>query len=141
MSFGQSFNCTPIQMVTAFSSVINGGKLMKPYIVSSVVDENGSITHENKPEVVRKVISQETSDIVRTYMKSTVETGTGKKAKIDGYSIGGKTGTAQQGVRAKNEYTLSYIAYLPVESPQYVALVVVHKPTPYIDGVTTPAPI
>ena len=73
-------------------------------------------------------------------MKSTVETGTGKKAKIDGYSIGGKTGTAQQGVRAKNEYTLSYIAYLPVESPQYVALVVVHKPKPYIDGVTTPAP-
>lgn len=140
MSFGQSFNCTPIQMVTAFSSVINGGNLMKPYIVSSVVDKNGSIIHENKPEVVRKVISQETSDIVRTYMKSTVETGTGKKAKIDGYSIGGKTGTAQQGVRAKNEYTLSYIAYLPVESPQYVALVVVHKPKPYIDGVTTPAP-
>lgn len=141
MSFGQSFNCTPIQVLTAFASVINGGNLMRPYVVSQVVDSNGNTVKENKPEIVRKVISQNTSDIIRNYLKATVDRGTGKKAKIEGYSIGGKTGTAEQGVRDKKNYTLSYIAYLPVENPQYISIVIIHKPSNYIDGVTTPAPI
>ncbi|MBR5467839.1 MAG: peptidoglycan glycosyltransferase, partial [Firmicutes bacterium] len=85
MSFGQSFNTTIVQSATALSAVINGGNIIRPYVVSQVIDENGVVLSETKPEVVRKVISKETSDIVREFMVSTVEYGTGKKAKIDGY--------------------------------------------------------
>ncbi|MBS4960057.1 MAG: PASTA domain-containing protein [Clostridiales bacterium] len=141
MSFGQSFNCTSIQILTAFASVINGGDLMRPYVVSQVMDMEGNIVKENKPEVVRKVVSQNTSDIIRTYLEATVDHGTGKNAKIEGYAIGGKTGTAEQGVRNKKDYTLSYISYFPVEDPQYICMVVIHLPKPYIDGVTTPSPM
>lgn len=142
MSFGQSFNCTSIQILTAFSSVINGGNLMKPYVVSQILDQDGNVVLENKPEVVRKVISQETSDLVRNYMKATVERGTGKKAKIEGYSIGGKTGTAEQGSRALGtDWTLSYVAFFPVEDPQYIVITLINRPSDYASGVQTPSPM
>lgn len=141
MSFGQSFNCTPIQALTAFSALINGGKLMQPYVVSQIVDETGGIVLENKPEVVRKVISQETSDIIKEFLVTTVDTGTGKKARIEGYSFGGKTGTAEQGVRGSGEHTVSFIGYLPVDDPEYIVMTVIHKPEVYADGVTTAAPM
>ncbi len=80
ISFGQGFNTTSIQAVTAFSAVINGGNLMKPYIVSQVVDKQGNIVYENKPEIRNRVISRETSDLMRIMMKATIEEGTGKKA-------------------------------------------------------------
>ena len=141
MSFGQSFNCTSIQAITAFSALINGGNLMKPYVVSHIVDETGAVVLENKPELVRKVISQETSDIVRQFLITTVETGTGAKAKIEGYTFGGKTGTAEQGVRGSGEHTVSFIGYLPVDDPEYIVMTVIHKPETYADGVTTAAPM
>lgn len=141
MSFGQSFNCTPIQAITAFSAVINGGNLMKPYIVSQVIDKEGKIIKENKPEIVRKVISQQTSDIIRVDLKKTIEEGTGKKARIEGYSIGGKTGTAEQGDRKKNEHVLSYIAYLPVEDPDIIVMCIINRPTGFADGIQSPAPM
>lgn len=141
MSFGQSFNATALQAINAMAAVINGGKLMRPYIVSQVVDKNGNVIKETKPEVIRKVISQETSDIVRKDLIATIEEGTGKKAKIEGYTIGGKTGTAQQGVRADSKYTVSFIAFLPADNPQYIAITLIHKPESYTDGVTTVSPI
>ena len=141
MSFGQSFNASTLQVVSAVSAVINGGSLMKPYVVSQVVDPNGNIVSETKPQVIRKVLSKETSDIMRKDMVSVVETGTGKKAKIEGYTFGGKTGTAQQAPRSEGKYTVSYLAFIPADDPQYVMMTVIHKPETYADGVTTVAPI
>lgn len=141
MSFGQSFNCTTIQILSAFSAVINGGNLMKPYIVSQVVDKDGIVINETKPEIVRKVISKQTSDIVRNYSKSVIDRGTGKKAKVEGYSIGGKTGTAQQGNRKEEKYTVSYCTFLPVEKPELAIISVIHLPPNYADGVTSAGPM
>jgi len=141
-SFGQGFNATVIQSMTAFAAVINGGKIMQPYIVSQISDKDGNIIEEHNPKVVRKVISQETSDHMRkTLEKVIADSGTGKKAKIDGYAIGGKTGTAQQGPRILNMHTCSFISYLPVENPDIMIGVFLHKPTPYVEGVTTPSPM
>jgi len=141
MSFGQSFNTTIIQSATALSAVINGGNIVRPYVVSQIIDENGAVISETKPEVVRKVISKEVSDTVREFMVSTVEYGTGKKAKIDGYSFGAKTGTAQQGDRSKGIHTVSYASFFPTDNPQYLVMAVIHKPEQYIDGVTSAAPM
>ncbi len=141
-SIGQGFNATPLQSMTAFAATINGGNIMKPYIVSQIIDKDGNIIEEHTSKVVRKVISQSTSDYIRNALESVVtETGTGKKARIDGYAIGGKTGTGQQGDRKKNINTCSFIAYLPVDNPEIMVGVFMHKPMPYIEGTTTPAPM
>ncbi len=140
MSFGQSFTTTPIQVLNAFCAVINGGKLMRPYVVSQVIDTDGNIVEEKQPEIVRRVISQETSDIVRKDMESTLTVGTGKKARIEGYAIGGKTGTAQQGNRSDYIHSVSFISYYPIDNPEIIAMVLIHKPEQYIDGITSPAP-
>lgn len=130
MSFGQTFNCTPIQLITAFSAVINGGNLMKPYVVSQIIDSDNKVVLKNEPQIERKVISKETSDIIRVYLQKTLEEGTGRKAKIDGYAIGGKTGTAEQGARSDEErdYVITFVAYLPVENPQIIALALLDRP-------------
>jgi stage V sporulation protein D (sporulation-specific penicillin-binding protein) len=143
-TFGQGFNVTPIQAITAFSSLINGGDLMKPYVVAQVLDESGKVVSENKPTVARKVISRETSDIMRSALLSVVTPeGTGWKAVIDGYRVGGKTGTAQQGVRhediADDEFAMSFVAYLPAGDPEIIALAIIDHPLSGDDGVTTPA--
>ncbi|MCL2351624.1 MAG: penicillin-binding transpeptidase domain-containing protein, partial [Firmicutes bacterium] len=143
-SFGQGSNCTVIQAMTAFSAIINGGNLMKPYVVSQVLDSDGNVVRTNSPEVVRKPISKETSDIVRRMLGAVVRpNGTGYKAVIDGYSMGGKTGTAQQGVRAKGEYVVSFIAFLPVDDPQYLALVLIDRPAgnAEVQGSTSAGPM
>lgn len=141
-SFGQGFNSTAIQDLNAFAAIINGGKLMKPYVVSQIIDDSGNIISETQPEIVRRVISEESSDFFRKGMQSVINpSGTGKKAIIDGYSIGGKTGTAQQGKRDENEHTLDFVAYLPVDDPQYIAMAVIHKPKNYTDGVVSPVPM
>lgn len=138
-SFGQTFNCTSIQMATAFSALINGGNLVKPYLVSQIVDNDGSVVMEQNTEVVRKVISQKTSDYIRTAMKATVDHGTAKKIAIPGYSIGCKTGTSEQGKRDKKNWTLTHMAYFPAENPQYLVFSVIHLPQDYADGVQTTA--
>lgn len=139
MSFGQTFNCTSIQMATAFSALINGGNLIKPYVVSQIVDENGAVVMERNTEVVRKVISEDTSDYIRTALKATVEHGTAKKIAIPGYSIGCKTGTSEQGKRDKQSWTLSHMTYFPAENPQYLIFSVIHLPDDYMDGVQSTA--
>lgn len=138
-AFGQTFNCTSIQMATAFSALINGGNLVKPYVVSQIIDNEGSVVMERETEVVRKVISQKTSDTIRTALKATVDHGTAKKIAIPGYSIGCKTGTSEQGARDKKKWTLTHMAYFPAENPQYLVFTVIHIPDGYADGVQSTA--
>ncbi len=141
MSFGQGFECTAIQVLSAFSAVINGGDLMQPYVVSKIMDSDGNVTYEKTPTLVRKVISQETSDTVRTYLRAVINGGTGKKAKIDGYDIGGKTGTAQSGIRSNENYVVSFIGFLPVDNPEIIAIAILDRPAEYVEGSTSTAPM
>ncbi|GFI61767.1 stage V sporulation protein D [Clostridiales bacterium] len=141
MSFGQSFNCTALQALTAFSAVINGGNLMQPYVVSRIVEPNGEISYEKKPTIIRKVISEETSNTVKKYLRTVIDSGTGKKAKIEGYAIGGKTGTAQQAVRADEKYTVTFVGFLPADDPEIIAIAVLDRPSVYTEGSTSAAPM
>ncbi len=127
-SFGQTFNCTMIQMISAFSSVINGGNYYRPYIVSKVTDENGSLVKEFKPELLKQTVSKETSNRLKEYLFATVSEGTAGVAKVPGYSMGGKTGTAEKIPRSENNYVVSFIGYLPQENPQLVIYVVIDTP-------------
>lgn len=144
-AFGQTFTATPMQIITSFAATINGGNLMKPYLISQIIDEDGNIVEEKKPEVVRKVISEDTSDFLRVAMVETLEEGgTGYKANIPGYKIGGKTATAQQGKRSDNIYTLGFAAYLPAEDPEYLMLATISKPKDYVKaapGTVSPVPM
>lgn len=142
-SFGQGFNCTAIQAVNALAAVVNGGKLMQPYVVSQVLDNDGNVIEERQPQVVRQVISKSTSDWVRKALETTYTEGTAKKAQISGYSFGGKTGTAQQSPRSEQKYTLSFVAYHTVENPDIMVMTVIHKPRDYSDvgGAATPVPM
>jgi len=140
-SFGQGFSATVIQSVNALAAAINGGNVMQPYLVSQVIDKDGNVIEEHNPKIVRKVISQDTSDFIRKALENVFSYGTGKKAKIDGYALGGKTGTGQQGDRKKNLNMCSFIAYLPVENPDIMVGVFMYKPVPYVDGVTSPSPM
>ncbi len=139
MSFGQSFNCTTVQIMMAYAALINGGELLKPYVVSQVLDADGNVVFQNQKEVVRRVISTETSEILKKYMVATMEAGTGTKARIEGYRIGGKTGTGQQGIRTKGVHTVDFFTYLPADDPEYLCFVVLDNIENYQDGVTTPA--
>ena len=145
-SFGQGISVTAIQQITAVSAAINGGTLYKPYIVKRIVEPNtNEIIEENKPTIVRKVISSETSKTVRNALETVVASGTGRNAYIEGYRIGGKTGTAQKvknGVYMSGNYILSFIGFIPADNPQAVVYVAIDNPkgiTQY--GGTVSAPI
>ena len=142
MSFGQTFNCTSIQAIAAFSVLINGGNLVKPHVVSQIVDAEGNVVLQNDTEVVRRVISEKTSAYMRTALKATVENGLAKKLQIDGYSIGCKTGTAEQGSRTNDDlWALSNMSYFPAENPKYIVFTVINQPSDYVEGVQTPTPM
>lgn len=142
MSFGQTFNCTSIQVMAAFASLINGGNLVKPHVVSQIVDADGNVVMQNDTEVVRRVISEKTSSYMRTALKATVENGLAKKLQIDGYSIGCKTGTAEQGSRTNDDlWALSNMSYFPAENPKYIVFTVINQPSDYVEGVQTPTPM
>lgn len=129
-SIGQTFNVTPIQLITAFSSIINGGYLMEPYVVSGINSESGETLLKHDKVTRRQVISSTIADLVRDDLKKVVdEGGTGTTASIPGYSIGGKTGTGQKFIegtttRDPDNYVISFMGFAPVEDPQVVALIV-----------------
>lgn len=127
-SFGQGINVTMIQMAAAFCSVINGGNYYEPHVAKQIVDSDGSIIEEIEPELVRKTISKSTSDLMVEYLAGVVTEGTGTRAAVDGYTIGGKTGTAEKLPRGNGEYILSFIGFSPVEDPQIVVYVIVDSP-------------
>ncbi|NLP46276.1 MAG: PASTA domain-containing protein [Epulopiscium sp.] len=130
-SFGQTFNATPIQMITAFTAVINGGNLVRPHLVAQMIDSNGNPVQEADKEIRKKVISEKTSKQMRETLESVVTAGTGRGARIPGFRIGGKTGTAEQGSRTNPEehrYIFSFIGFAPVEDPQVIVFVALNRP-------------
>ena len=145
-AFGQGVSVTPIQQITAVSAAINGGKLYKPYIVKSINEpETNSVILENKPNIVRKVISEDTSKKVRYALESVVARGTGHNAYIPDYRVGGKTGTAQKvenGIYLKNNYITSFIGFMPSNNPEVIVYIAIDNAkgvTQY--GGTVAAPI
>ena len=145
-AFGQGISVTPIQQITAVSAAINGGKLYQPSIVKRLLEpETNTIIEEKEPKLVRQVISEETSKLVRYALETVVNSGTGKNAYVENYRIGGKTGTAQKVENGKymvGNYILSFIGFLPADQPEYIVYVAVDNPkgiTQY--GGTVSAPI
>lgn len=126
-SFGQNFNVTMTQMAAAFSSLINGGYYYEPHVVKQIQDENGSVIETKDPVLLRKTVSSETSEMLRIYMKATMDYGTGKRAQVEGYDIGAKTGTAQKLPRSAGNYLLSFIGYAPQKNPEVVVYVVIDE--------------
>ncbi len=131
-AYGQGFKVTPIQLITAFSSVINGGEYLKPYVVSQITDSNGDIIMSQSKTVLRHPISEDVSRLMREYMYGTVMAGTGQEAQVAGYAIGGKTGTAQKydeetGDVSEDRYVISFIGYTPVDDPEVVLLVILDE--------------
>ncbi len=145
-SFGQSFRISPIQLITAVCSIANGGKLMKPYVVDSVVDSSGNVISKTQPEVRRQVISSKTAQTVRQMMEAVVESGTGKNAYIPGYRVAGKTATSEKldddDKRYKMKYVASFVCFAPANDPQVAILVGVDEPPgEYRGGGVIAAPI
>lgn len=129
-SFGQSYNCTMIQMAAAFSSVINGGSYYEPHVVKQILNDQGAVVRKVEPNLVRETVSQATSDFIREALFETVdsEDGTGKAGRVAGYKIGGKTGTAQKLPRSANNYLLSFAGFAPADDPQVLVYVVIDTP-------------
>ena len=127
-SFGQNYNCTMVQMASAFASLINGGHLYQPRMVKAIADENGNVIKEVTPTLLRETVSEETSDTLKGYLYATVSDGTGKTAKVDGYSLGGKTGTAEKIPRDDESYLVSFIGFAPVENPELVIYCIIDEP-------------
>ena len=128
ISFGQRFEITPIQLVTAVSSIANGGNSIKPRVVKKVIDSETKMVTDIPIQNAGKVISKETSEKVLSMMESVVSEGTGKNAKVIGYRIGGKTGTSEDGVNT-NKYVTSFCGVAPIDNPQAVVLVTLYNPT------------
>ena len=134
ISFGQRFEVTPIQMATMLSTIANGGVYVRPRVVKQIIsntetDENGNRKVTNiEPEKGERVLSEKTSKDILSMMQTVVSEGTGKNAKVEGYSIGGKTGTSEDGVNT-NKYVTSFIGTAPIEDPQVVILVTLYNPT------------
>lgn len=131
-AFGQGVSVTAIQQITAVSAAINGGTLYQPYIVKRITEpETGEIIQENKPQKVRQVIKESTSETVRMALESVVALGSGRNAYIEGYRVGGKTGTAQKvnnGVYMVGNYITSFIGFLPANDPKVIVYVAIDNP-------------
>jgi len=145
IGFGQSISCTGMQLISAFNACINGGDLLKPYIVSEIVDKSGNVLMKNERTVVRRVISPGTSETIRTLLRGVVEKGSGKNAQVPGYSVGGKTGTSQKydddGQVSSSKLIASFIGFAPVNNPQFSCLIIVDEPqVPQVYGSTVAAP-
>ena len=149
-SFGQTFKITPLQLVRAISSVVNGGNLLEPYIVSEILDPQGNTILKQEPVVVRQTISGETSQTMRELIRSVVTEGTAKNANVAGFSIGGKTGTSEKidvfdenGQRVQDKI-VSFVGIAPMEDPEYIVLVALDTPSRqtgiYISGGVMAAP-
>ncbi|MDO4765536.1 MAG: penicillin-binding transpeptidase domain-containing protein [Eubacteriales bacterium] len=127
-SFGQGFNVTPIQMITAFSALINGGNLYEPHVVHKIFDKDGNLFEVKDKTLIRQVVSEETSHKIRHALKGVVDEGTGRAAKIAGYEIGGKTATSEKQPRGNGKYTVSFMGFAPIENPEVITLVIVDEP-------------
>ena len=141
MTFGQSFQITPIQLATTVSSIINGGTRITPHFGVQVLNEEGEAIKVFQYEEEKNVVSDETSETMRTLLESVVAEGGGSKAYIEGYRIGGKTATSQTLPRSAHKYISSFIGFAPADNPQVLALIVIHNPQGIYYGGTIAAPV
>ena len=141
MTFGQSFQITPIQMLTTVSSLINGGRRVTPHFGMAVLDRDGTQIREFSYKEKKGVVSEETSATMRTLLESVVAEGGGKKAYIEGYRIGGKTATSQTLPRSAHKYIASFIGFAPADDPRVIGMVVIHNPQGVYYGGTIAAPV
>ena len=141
MTFGQSFQISPIQLATTISSIINGGNRITPHFGVQVLDEEGKTIKVFSYEEEKNVVSDETSKTMRTLLESVVAEGGGSKAYIEGYRIGGKTATSQTLPRSAHKYISSFIGFAPADNPQILALIVIHNPQGIYYGGTIAAPV
>lgn len=141
MTFGQSFQVTPIQMAVTVSSIINGGTRVTPHVGTAVLDENGENIKTFDYDTEKGVVSEETSETMQMLLESVVSEGSGKNAYIEGYSIGGKTATSQTLPRSANKYISSFIGFAPADDPQILGIVIIHDPKGVYYGGTIAAPV
>ena len=127
-TFGQNFNVTMVQLASGFCSLINGGNYYKPHVVKSIQDAGGNVIETIDPVLEKKTVSEETSAMLKSYLYNVVEFGSGQNAKVEGYAVGGKTGTAEKLPRSENKNLVSFIGYAPQENPEIVVYVVVDEP-------------
>ncbi len=141
MTFGQSFQVTPIQMAVTVSSIINGGTRVTPHLAVGIVDDQGEMVEEFEYETEEGIVSEETSATMRELLEGVVSQGSGKNAYIEGYSIGGKTATSQTLPRSANKYISSFIGFAPADDPQVLGIVIINDPQGVYYGGTIAAPV
>ena len=141
MTFGQSFQVTPIQMAVTVSSIVNGGNRVTPHVGTAVLDRDGNVVEEFDHEVESGIVSEETSETMRMLLESVVAEGSGKNAYLEGYSIGGKTATSQTLPRSANKYIASFLGFAPADDPQILCMVIIHDPQGVYYGGTIAAPV
>ncbi|MEY8391487.1 peptidoglycan glycosyltransferase [Lachnospiraceae bacterium] len=141
VSFGQSFQITPIQLATTVSSLVNGGNRITPHFGVSVKNDQGELVETLQYPVRENIVSSETSKVLRTVLEKVVSEGSGKRAKIEGFSIGGKTATSQTLPRSANKYISSFLGFAPAENPQVLALTIINNPQGIYYGGTIAAPV
>lgn len=139
-SFGQTFQVSPIQMITAVSAIANGGKLMQPYVVDSVLDSSGNVISKTTPTVKRQVISEKTASTVAGMMEQVVSKGTGKNAYVAGYHVAGKTGTSEK-IGKDGAYIASFAGFAPANNPKIAVLIAIDEPVGAHGGGVVAAPI
>lgn len=141
MSFGQSFQVSPMQMITTVSSIINGGKRIVPHFGKSVYDGDGKKLQDFSYDEGEQIVSEEVSQTMRTLLESVVTEGGGSKAYIEGYRIGGKTATSQTLPRSSGKYISSFVGFAPADDPQVIAMAIIYNPTGVYYGGTIAAPV
>lgn len=141
MSFGQSFQITPLQLLRAASSIVNGGHLVTPHFAKGIADEEGNMVEAFQYEEGEQIISRETSETMKTILESVVSEGTGSKAYLPGYRIGGKTATSEKLPRRSGKYIASFMSFAPAENPQVMALVLIDEPQGVYYGGTVAGPV
>ncbi|NLK21419.1 MAG: PASTA domain-containing protein [Epulopiscium sp.] len=141
MSFGQSFQITPLQLLRASSAAVNGGYLITPHFASKIIDEEGKVIKEISFEKGKQVISKETSETMKKILESVVAEGTGNKTYIPGFRIGGKTATSEKLPRSSKKYIASFLAFAPAENPQVMALIIIDEPQGIYYGGTVAGPV
>ena len=141
ISFGQSFQITPLQLLRAVSAVINGGTLVTPHFAVSVENEQGEVVKTFEYDNFPGAISPETCETMKSLLEKVVSEGTGKNAKIEGYAIGGKTATSQKLPRGSGKYIASFLGFSPTDTPRIIGLVMIDEPCGTYYGGTIAAPI
>ena len=141
MSFGQSFQITPLQLATTVASLVNGGKRITPHLALQALDADGNLVESFEKEAGRQIVSTETSETLQMLLEKVVSEGGGSKAQIEGYSIGGKTATSQTLPRGSGRYIASFVGFSPADDPEVLALVVIHSPQGTYYGGQIAAPV